>query len=616
MTGGYTMKEKNIQELAIRMGLISVEDMCQYTIAQLVVKIANKVNELVGEVWRFETDVQEILKTQNENIQYLLGEGLHLEVENIFDGWLQDGTFDTLLNQSALKKVNDRIDETNAQLSNIKYYVTPEMFGAKGDGITDDTEAIQRAIDSLTNDGGSVIFSPKAYMVKGTLLINRHGITLKGSRATRNLFGTRIISDNSSSEPVLKITQGSAMLVGGCLENIAFLGNNQRQEYSSALNKIGIYIENVAELNMTNVFVSGFKNGGIYAEDWWDSTITGLEIRACGIPATDDLGATGIPALWLTSGDNSCNSLHFFGLHIEECPYQLKLDRLTSHCHFVGCKFEDGSQSRIATKYLIFIYEGAYSNTFTSCFFAMGGTTIIPQINVRNNKTIFNSCNFSAGGELGIKPIIHSSKNASFGKGLIINGCSFDGLTYVENPIELNHHCVFSNNVLLFKENNGEIKPILINGNSNTISSNTLINDNYTNGHVFDVRGQRNKFKGNAYSSSKKVFSFTNSFNEFDAEINMFVSATSANDINLDFTTSKPKNFFWNFGTTTTMTKNNLLNPYNGATFKIIANQGTLILDASMLQNSATNVQIPSGGVIELIYSTTVNNWYIKSKSF
>ena len=111
------MKEKNIQELAIRMGLITVEDMCQYTIAQLVVKIANKVNELVDEVWRFETDVQEILKTQNENIQYLLGEGLHLEVENIFDGWVQDGTFDTLLNHSVLKKVNDRIDETNARLS-------------------------------------------------------------------------------------------------------------------------------------------------------------------------------------------------------------------------------------------------------------------------------------------------------------------------------------------------------------------------------------------------------------------------------------------------------------------------------------------------------------------
>ena len=117
MTGGYTVKEKNIRELAKRMGLITVENMCHYTIAQLVYMVANKVNELVDEVWRFETDVQETLKTQNENIQYLLGEGLHLEVGNIFDGWIQDGTFDTLINRSALKKVNERIDETNAQLS-------------------------------------------------------------------------------------------------------------------------------------------------------------------------------------------------------------------------------------------------------------------------------------------------------------------------------------------------------------------------------------------------------------------------------------------------------------------------------------------------------------------
>lgn len=111
------MKEKNIREMARRMNLVSIDDMCRYSIPQLVVMIANKLNELFDEVWRFETDVQETLKTQNENIQYLLGEGLHLEVENIFDGWVNDGTFDTLINHSVLKSVNDRIDETNAQLS-------------------------------------------------------------------------------------------------------------------------------------------------------------------------------------------------------------------------------------------------------------------------------------------------------------------------------------------------------------------------------------------------------------------------------------------------------------------------------------------------------------------
>ena len=47
------MKEKNIRELAKRMKLITVEDVNQYTIAQLVYMIANKVNEVLDEVWHF-----------------------------------------------------------------------------------------------------------------------------------------------------------------------------------------------------------------------------------------------------------------------------------------------------------------------------------------------------------------------------------------------------------------------------------------------------------------------------------------------------------------------------------------------------------------------------------
>ena len=104
------MKEKNIRELARRMELVTPETMRKYSIPQLVLMIANKVNELIGEVGRFESDVVEVVKTQNENIKYLLDKGLHLEVANVFDGWVKDGTFDTLINQSALKKVNDRID--------------------------------------------------------------------------------------------------------------------------------------------------------------------------------------------------------------------------------------------------------------------------------------------------------------------------------------------------------------------------------------------------------------------------------------------------------------------------------------------------------------------------
>lgn len=167
------MKEKNIRELAKRMGLITVENMCQYTIAQLVVMVANKVNELINEVWRFETDVQETLKTQNENIQYLLGEGLHLEVENIFDGWVKDGTFDTLINQSALKNISDRVTVLD---SKTQAFITPEQFGAVGDGVTDDTVAIQRASDNCQAGQKLMFGANKKYKISDTITFYRTNV--------------------------------------------------------------------------------------------------------------------------------------------------------------------------------------------------------------------------------------------------------------------------------------------------------------------------------------------------------------------------------------------------------------------------------------------------------
>ena len=163
------MKEKNIQELAVRMQLVTVEDMCQYTVTQLVTKIANKVNELVNEVGRFEADVQEYLRTQNENIQYLLDEGLHLEVENIFDGWVNDGTFDTLINQSALETVNARIDALikleagsttgDAELIDARVGADGKNYGTLGN-------AVRRQINKIvTFDKSDNLFNPKDVVI-------------------------------------------------------------------------------------------------------------------------------------------------------------------------------------------------------------------------------------------------------------------------------------------------------------------------------------------------------------------------------------------------------------------------------------------------------------------
>jgi|ERR1035438_1285716 hypothetical protein len=42
-----------------------------------------------------------------------------------------------------------------------QYIVTPQQFGAKADGVTDDTDAIQKAINTVFARGGGIVFSPR-----------------------------------------------------------------------------------------------------------------------------------------------------------------------------------------------------------------------------------------------------------------------------------------------------------------------------------------------------------------------------------------------------------------------------------------------------------------------
>lgn len=86
--------------------------------------------------------------------------------------------------------------------------VTPEDFGALGNGVTDDVAAIQAAIDSLITTGGIVYFGPKTYMVGSTITLPSK-VFLQGSGSG----ATRIKLVNSSNVSVIATT-GFSTLTG------------------------------------------------------------------------------------------------------------------------------------------------------------------------------------------------------------------------------------------------------------------------------------------------------------------------------------------------------------------------------------------------------------------
>lgn len=92
---------KNVMNL----GIITDDDVKRLTSIELMMLIIERTNGLLNHV----ENIDEKLANLLENIETATNEVLHR--------WTEDGTFDALINQSALKKVNDRIDETNAQLT-------------------------------------------------------------------------------------------------------------------------------------------------------------------------------------------------------------------------------------------------------------------------------------------------------------------------------------------------------------------------------------------------------------------------------------------------------------------------------------------------------------------
>jgi len=96
--------------------------------------------------------------------------------------------------------------------------VSARSAGAKGDGMTDDTAAIQRALDEAGQTGGRVSIVPARYLVKGSLRIPA-GVTLQGVAEapvwTEPLKGSIILAtggrDNEDGPALFELSHSSAV---------------------------------------------------------------------------------------------------------------------------------------------------------------------------------------------------------------------------------------------------------------------------------------------------------------------------------------------------------------------------------------------------------------------
>ena len=182
------------------------------------------------------------------------------------------------LTEDDLPYVDDKLDLTStnpvqnqviarayAALANdvkkFKSYVTPQMFGASGDGIADDTSALQAAISYAEENTGFLYIPSGEYRITGTLNI-RKSVRIVGDKGCINYKSTylRHYGDGDISAIFIGSEDGS-FVHNVFIENIA-LGNfsvDFLNEYAEE--KTGITFANASEIQVKDCSIYGFHVG-------------------------------------------------------------------------------------------------------------------------------------------------------------------------------------------------------------------------------------------------------------------------------------------------------------------------------------------------------------------
>jgi len=216
--------------------------------------------------------------------------------------------------------------------------VNVRNYGAVGDGITDDTDAIQAAINDTT-DGGAVWFPRGVFMVRTLKVVNK-GTSLIGN----GRWATRILRINGSTDPVIDMS-GTGTGLGhtryNSIQELTVSGNG----LSGPLLR-GYYADNCIFREVSFIHCPGMA---IDFSEVWDSRFENCSWENCGSvnePAVLLRNSTP-PGTFGFSNDNT-NQVHFTGCRWEGFRNgAVRLDgtmgnstSLLNGIFFVACKME------------------------------------------------------------------------------------------------------------------------------------------------------------------------------------------------------------------------------------------------------------------------------------
>lgn len=221
---------------------------------ELLCKVVDYLNKTMEDVTNMDVDITNLLNAYNQLQEYVNNYFSTLDVQeeinNKLDNMVEDGTLDCIF---------------------AKYFslwLNPDNFGAVGDGVTDDSKAINSCITEAINTNLPVVFSPnKTYYIDNSISINNYVNILKTSakiKVAENVTGIVINCPSAVDRQYLN----NSFKISVNLECIGGIGIHIVSGYSITFEncsiknaKVGIQVDASAELSFINIRISGNANG-------------------------------------------------------------------------------------------------------------------------------------------------------------------------------------------------------------------------------------------------------------------------------------------------------------------------------------------------------------------
>jgi len=212
------------------------------------------------------------------------------------------------------KPVRGRLFDTGGQVFNV------QAFGATGDGVTDDTAAIQAAIDAgAVSPGGCVLVPPGNYIVTGNPFANQIGVHTTASLLVE-LYGSRFTTSKQIKLPQLTTVRGSGRTLVGIYAAGDFVASAAISTIVRTSNVVTVTtatahgLEVNATAVLSGVTTASFDGGWTVASTPTPTSFTYAQTAA---NASDTTGTVFIPLVVLGDTDPFSHAVRLDDLRVD-----------------------------------------------------------------------------------------------------------------------------------------------------------------------------------------------------------------------------------------------------------------------------------------------------------